>query len=276
MRHLEAIPQQRHRWHRKRLLSYSWATVRHVVAGVLLISVLAVSAPRTQANSGGTSPAAIDSPGGGTELPQSLVWTKLGGPHGGIGYDIRMRPGNPDIMYVTDSWAGLHKSIDGGRTWFPANDGIDARIGPSGDAIPVFSVTIDPHNPDILWCGLSGQRGIYKSTDAGETWSLKVTGIVEQGITFRGFTVDPRNSDIVYAAGEISSGAWAGEGLNGAVFDRTMGKVYRTVDGGESWTSIWSGDNLARYVWIDPRDSDVIYISTGIFDRESANTDVAF
>ncbi|MFQ5996845.1 MAG: WD40/YVTN/BNR-like repeat-containing protein, partial [Dehalococcoidales bacterium] len=197
------------------------------------------------------------------EQTSSYVWKKLGGPHGGIGYDIRMRPDNPDIMYVTDAWAGLHKSEDGGQTWFPANTGIDARTGPSGDAIPVFSVTVDPHNPDVLWSGLTGQRGVYKSTDGGETWSLKVNGIREQGITFRGFTVDPHDPDIVYAAGEISSGEWAGREQMGVMFDRTKGKVYRTTNGGDSWTAIWSGDNLARYVWIDPRDSDVIYVSTG-------------
>ncbi len=49
--------------------------------------------------------------------------------------------------------------------------------------------------------------------------------------------------------------------------------VYKTSDGGKSWKRIWRGDNLARYVWIDPRDSDVLYVSTGIFDREAANSD---
>ena len=42
---------------------------------------------------------------------------KLGGPPGGLGYDIRMRPDNPDEMYVTDARAGLFKSVDGGLTW---------------------------------------------------------------------------------------------------------------------------------------------------------------
>ncbi len=35
------------------------------------------------------------------------AWAKLGGPQGGLGYDIRMRPDNPDIMFVTDAWAGI-------------------------------------------------------------------------------------------------------------------------------------------------------------------------
>jgi hypothetical protein len=78
------------------------------------------------------------------------TWTRLGGPIGGLGYDIRMRADNPDIMYVTDAWSGAYKSTDGGQTWFPINEGIQTRTGSSGDAIPVFSLTIDPNNNDIL------------------------------------------------------------------------------------------------------------------------------
>jgi photosystem II stability/assembly factor-like uncharacterized protein len=200
-------------------------------------------------------------------------WVRTGGPLGGLGYDIRMRPDNPDVMYVTDAWAGVHMSTDGGQTWFPANEGITTRAGESGDAIPVFCLTIDPHDYDTIWVGTQNVRGIFKSTDGGHTWVEMDNGVVEyEGITFRGFSVDPRSSDIVYAAAEISSWVWAGEGRNGREFDMTQGVVYKTTDGGQNWTAIWRGDNLARYVWIDPRDPDVIYVSTGIFDREAANS----
>jgi photosystem II stability/assembly factor-like uncharacterized protein len=56
-------------------------------------------------------------------------------------------------------------------------------------------------------------------------------------------------------------------------FDHTMGVVYRTKDAGLNWTAIWRGDSLARYVWLDPRNPDTIYISTGFWDRMAANTD---
>jgi len=185
-----------------------------------------------------------------------------------------MRPDNPDIMYVTDAWSGVHISTDGGHTWRVSNEGIAIRAGPSGDAIPVFSLTIDPHNPDVIWCGTQNRRGIWKSTDGGKVWERKDSGVVEnEGISFRGFTVDPRNADIVYAAAEISSFAWAGEDRSGREFDLTKGVIYKTTDGGEYWTAIWRGDNLARYIWIDPRNADVLYVSTGIFDREAANSD---
>jgi photosystem II stability/assembly factor-like uncharacterized protein len=99
------------------------------------------------------------------------------------------------------------------------------------------------------------------------------SGITEKSLTLRGFTVDPYSSDIVYTAGEVSSWEWNGTPINGAEFDLTKGVVYKTTNGGKSWKRIWSGDNLARYIWIDPRNSEVLYVSTGIFDREAANSD---
>ncbi len=203
-----------------------------------------------------------------------LQWVRTGGPLGGLGYDVRMRPDDPDVMYVTDAWAGIFMSEDGGETWFPSNKGIITRAGMSGDSIPVFCLTVDPHDSDIVWVGTQNERGIFKSTDGERTWVKKDNGVVERnGITFRGFTVDPRSSDIVYAAGEISSWMWAGEQRIGREFDMTKGVVYKTTDGGRRWRAIWRGDNLARYVWIDPRNPDVLYVSTGIFDREAANSD---
>ncbi len=218
-----------------------------------------------------------------TPTPRNLVavpvdqlrWVKTGGPIGGLGYDVRMRPDNPDMMYVTDAFAGVHASTDGGRNWYPSSEGIIRFGGPSGDAMPSFSLTIDPNNPNTLWSGTQGIRGIFKSTDGGKTWVKKDSGVVEsEGIAFRGFAVDPKNSNIVYAAAEVPSFIWnGGQGLQGRNFDRVKGVVYRTTDGGESWTALWRGNNLARYVWIDPRNSDVLYISTGLFDREAANSD---
>lgn len=203
-----------------------------------------------------------------------LAWTRTGGPLGGLGYDVRMHPAQPDRMYVTDAWAGVFLSEDGGRSWFPSNEGITTRVGPSGDAIPVFSLTIDPHDPEIIWIGTQDVRGVFKSTDGGRTWREMDQGVQERfGITFRGFTVDPRSSAIVYAAAELSSHAWAGEQRQGREFDLTKGVVYKTIDGGAHWEAVWRGDNLARYVWINPHDPDVVYVSTGIFDREAANSD---
>ena len=208
------------------------------------------------------------------ESSREPSWVRTGGPFGGIGYDIRMRPDNLDIMFVTDANAGVFMSTDGGQSWLPSNEGITTRVGYSGDGIPAFCFTIDPHDHDIMWAGMRNFRGIFKSTDGGDTWVQMDNGVVEYaGIGFRGFTVDPRSSDIIYAAGEIASWGWAGEMLMGREFELYKGVVYKTTDGGLNWRAIWRGDAVARYVWIDPRDPDVLYVSTGFFDCEAANSD---
>jgi len=203
----------------------------------------------------------------------ALRWVRTGGPLGGLGYDVRMRPDKSDVVYVTDSWSGVNISADGGRTWRPSNDGIVTRAGPTGDAIPVFCLTIDPRDPNVIWVGTQNSRGIFKSTDAGKTWRKKDRGVIERsGITFRGLAVDPTDSDTVYAAGEVSSSVWAPRPQHGREFDLVKGVVYKTIDGGDNWAPIWKGNNLARYVCINPRDPKVLYVSTGIFDREAANS----
>lgn len=208
------------------------------------------------------------------EEVSDLQWIRTGGPLGGLGYDIRMHPDNPDLMYVTDAFAGVFRSTDGGNTWTPINEGITTRAGESGDAIPVFCLTIDPDDHDTIWIGTEGVRGVFRSTDGGDTWVKKDNGIIEnQGITFRGLAIEPGNSSVVYAAAEVASWVWNGTELPGREFDRTQGVVYKTTDAGENWSVVWRGDNLARYVLIDPRDTDVVYVSTGIFDREAANSD---
>ncbi|MFC1569291.1 T9SS type A sorting domain-containing protein [bacterium] len=206
---------------------------------------------------------------GWLQSEDSYTWIRTGGPPGGLGYDIRYHFDNPDIWYVTDNWAGVHMSTDNGATWQQANNGIPPQAGPTNDAIPIFCLTVDQHNPQILWAGTNPTGRIYRSTDGGLNWERRDNGITIDyagGLAFRGFTVDPKSSDIVYAMGEtshplIGSAVW-GPGTGGVVF--------KTIDAGENWKKIWDGgmpSSLCRYLWVDPRDTDVLFVSTGIFDR---------
>jgi len=191
------------------------------------------------------------------------TWVRLGGPLGGIGYDIKMDPTNPDIMYVTDTNSGISKSIDGGKTWLPLNEGINLTRGTSNDLIPVFCVTIDPNNPNIIWIGLQDFGAVFRSEDGGLTWERRINGMNDdRNFTVRGISVQPGDSNVVYVAGEIQTGK------QGEQFDIVKGVVYKSMDGGNKWEAIWRGDNLARYVLINPSDVNVLYVSTGIFDRE--------
>ncbi len=209
-----------------------------------------------------------DAPDTTTDPDQSqLTWVRTGGPPGGLGYDIRYNFDNPDIWYATDNYGGVHISNDNGLTWHQGNQGIPPQSGPSGDATPVFCLTVDPHNPQILWSGTDMTGHIYKSTDGGDSWIQKDNGVEIEydALSFRGFTVDPRLSDIVYAMGETTrhepgDALWIPKG----------GVVYKTIDGGENWSLIWDGDipsSLTRYLWVNPDDTDILYVSTGIFDR---------
>ncbi len=238
--------------------------VRTLAASGLALCVALAASPLTAVSKTEVSHAA----------EPTLDWIRTGGPIGGMGYDIRMKPGDSSRMYVTDAYAGVFRSDDFGRTWAPSNEGILVSSGESGDGVPVFCLTIDPNLPDTIWIGTQAVRGVYRSDDGGSRWTEKVQGIAEaDGITFRGFTVDPRDSSVVYGAAEISSFVWAGAERRGREFDMVKGVVYKTTDGGDHWEPVWRGDNLARYIWLDPRNPDVVYVSTGIFDREAANSD---
>ena len=205
-----------------------------------------------------------------TILSDSLSWVRTGGPPGGLGYDIRYNYNDISIWYVTDAFSGVSISTDRGTTWQPANTGIQAELGPTGDWIPIFCLTVDPLDPQIVWAGTQWTGRIYKSIDGGYTWTEKDNGvsILYDKLSFRGFTIDPRSSDIVYAMGETTR--------NDPNPDETGGQIYKTTDGGETWKLIWDGgmpSALTRYLWTDPRDPDRLYVSTGIFDRPAVPND---
>jgi len=228
--------------------------IHRIVLGSLFLSAIIASSVRPQAGS----------------VLDSLRWVRTGGPPGGLGYDIRYNYGNPDIWYVTDSYAGLHISTDNGQTWQPSYSGIPPQAGITGDAVPVFCVTVDPLHPQILWAGTQNTGHIYKSTDGGHTWTQSDHGVSigYDALSFRGFTVHPQSSDTVYAMGETTSHA--------VEADATGGVVYRTADGGLNWEVVWEGampSSLTRYMWIDPRDPNVMFVSTGIFDRGAVGQD---
>lgn len=193
-----------------------------------------------------------------------MPWQKLNGPFGGQGYTIRFSPDNPDKIIVTDSFAGIHISYDGGLTWAESVDGIDARTGRSGDVVPVFVTTIDPNNPNRIWCGVKNAMGVFLSEDGGMTWQRKDNGLPGgPEVEIRGLAVKPGDSNTVFCGGDLEEIA----PLMGN-FQRTQGIVYRTTDGGENWSLVLMGGNLFKDIIIDPKNPDTVYVASGIFDRQ--------
>jgi photosystem II stability/assembly factor-like uncharacterized protein len=190
--------------------------------------------------------------------PSGPPWSFTGGPPGGTGYDIRIDPRHSEILWVTDAYAGVHQSVDGGRTWQARNHGITAGGGASG-AVPIFSLTIDHRSPDTIWVGTLGMRGVFKTTDSGANWVEMDAGITTQpSMEFRGFTVDPHDSTIIYCGGNH---------LADPATLKQRGFIYKSVDGGATWKLLHEPGALVRWIIVDPTDSNVIYASTGIFDR---------
>ena len=200
---------------------------------------------------------------------QGSDWVRTGGPLGGIGYDVRIDPTDPNIIYVTDQWAGVHKSYDGAKTWYPKNEGITSRFGSTGDAIPIFSLTVDPNDPNIVWCGTLGMTGVYRSIDKGEHWQLKVNGIPSTArLTFRSFTIQPGNSSVVYCGTEWTL---SGNEIPAGQKSASRGKIYKTTNGGDSWNEVLDSDALVRTIIIDPTNTNIVYAATGIFDRDDVH-----
>ncbi len=134
-------------------------------------------------------------------------------------------PGQPNIYYVGAASGGIFKTTDGGVHWEPIFD--DQPVSSIG------SLAIAPSDPNIIWAGtgeawirshISVGQGIYKSTDAGKTWTLM--GLEKTGRIGR-IVIDPRNPDIVLAAA-----------MGHAYGPQPERGVFRTADGGKTWERV--------------------------------------
>jgi photosystem II stability/assembly factor-like uncharacterized protein len=165
--------------------------------------------------------------------------------------DIAVNPADHSTWYVAVAAGGVWKTTNAGTTWAPVFDGQGSwSIG---------CVTIDPHNPLIVWVGTgenNSQRsvgygdGVYKSYDGGASWEnvgLKKSEHIGK------IVVDPRDSSIVYVAAQ--GPLWAPGGDRG---------LYKTVDGGRTWKAVLTvGENTGiSDIAQDPRNADILYASS--------------
>jgi photosystem II stability/assembly factor-like uncharacterized protein len=138
---------------------------------------------------------------------------------------------------------GFFKTTDGGATW---------RESPELKTEAVHSLTQATANPDILIAGTN--RGVYRSTDAGDSWTQLPTAATPGLINVESLAIDPRASDVIYA------GTWY--------------LPYKSTDGGKTWKSIKTGmidDSDVFAIDIDPRDPDHVIASacSGIYDSRN-------
>ncbi len=161
---------------------------------------------------------------------QQNKWIPTGGPLGGIGYDIRMDPRDPDIMYVTDANTGVYKSTDGGRNWRNVTDRLWTPERLHNVEMEMTNrIKFAPSNPNIVYGSVGSQgvilegfvdensrpSGIIVSKDGGKTWEesgLKRGAVVD-------FEIDPKNPQVITAA-------------------MTTGDIMQSTDGGRNFRKL--------------------------------------
>jgi photosystem II stability/assembly factor-like uncharacterized protein len=187
------------------------------------------------------------SDGSGAFAP-SMRWRAIGPFRGGRTKAITGVPGNPNIFYIGAVNGGVWKTTDFGRTWTPIFD--DQPTGSIG------AIAVAPSDPNVIYVGsgeglarpdLSVGDGIYKSTDAGKTWTH--LGL-RDGQQIPYIIVDPRNANRLFVA------------VLGHPYGPNQERgVYRSTDGGRTFQNVLSKDENtgASDLEFDPNNPEIVY-----------------
>jgi len=199
------------------------------------------------------------------------TWTHVGLPESRHIPRVRIHPRDPDLVYAAvlghlfgpNPERGVYRTRNGGKTW--------ERILFVNENAGAVDLILDPTNPRILYASTwrvrrtpysleSGGPGsaLWKSTDGGDTW-LELTknpGMPKGPVGIIGVTVSPTNPENVYAIVEAEEGG-----------------VFRSRDGGRTWTKTNDERELRQRAWYytriyaDPRDEEAVYVVNVRFHR---------
>ena len=156
--------------------------------------------------------------------------------------DIAIAPSDPSVVWVgtgepnnrqSSSWGdGIYKSLDAGKTWKKMGLGATHHIG---------RIVIHPSNPEVVYAAAQGhlwgpnpERGVYKTSDGGKTWSQVLKINDDTGVS--DIAMDPQSPDTLYAAAyerRRTPFGFNGGGPGSA--------IYKTSDGGATWKKLTKG-----------------------------------
>ena len=183
-------------------------------------------------------------------LETQMHWRQIGPYRGGRGRAAAGVPLQRNVFYITFDNGGVWRSTDFGSNWFPLFD--DQSTGSIG------AIAVAPSDPNVIYVGsgagiirpdLATGDGMYKSTDAGKTWTH--LGLRESQMI--GYVdVDPKNPNRVFVAV-----------LGHPYGPNTERGIYRSTDGGQTFERVLYKDEYtsANDVRIDPSDPNIVYAS---------------
>jgi photosystem II stability/assembly factor-like uncharacterized protein len=178
----------------------------------------------------------------------SLHWRMIGPFRGGRVNGVTGVPGQPTVFYFGSVGGGVWKTINSGRTWTPVFD--------SQPFASIGAVAVAPSSPNTVYVGtgeadmrsqISYGNGMYRSTDAGRTWThIGLDNTRQIGRVL----VDPKNPNVVFVAA-----------LGHAYGANPERGVFRTRDGGATWQKVLfkSNDIGAIDLQFDPTNSQTVY-----------------
>ncbi len=185
------------------------------------------------------------------KLYNGLEWRSIGPYRGGRSATVTGVPGKPNLFYFGSVGGGVWRTTDAGNTWENISDGF---FGGS-----IGAVAVSEWDNNVIYVGggektvrgnVSYGYGMYKSTDAGKTWTH--IGLKESRHIPR-IRIHPKNPDLVYAA------------VLGDLFKSSEERgVYRSEDGGKTWKRILfaNADAGAVDLVMDPNNARVLYAAT--------------
>ena len=196
------------------------------------------------------------------DLYSSIQWRNIGPYRGGRAGTVTGVVGNRNLYYMGTAGGGVWRTKDAGNTWECISDGyFGGSIG---------AVAVSESDPNVIYVGegeqtlrgnVSSGRGVWRSTDAGETWNF--LGLKESEHISR-IRIHPTNPDIVYVA--AIGNLWK---------PNTMRGVYKSVDGGKTWDRIlYVSDKAgAGDLVLDPNNPRIMYAATWQMKRNGYRMD---
>jgi photosystem II stability/assembly factor-like uncharacterized protein len=198
------------------------------------------------------SPSPSPTPAGAIDekLFKGMQWRQIGPFRGGRALTIEGVPGEPDTYYFGAVAGGVWNTTDGGANWKPLFD--------KEPISSIGAIAIAPSDHNVIYAGtgeaaIRGNTtygtGVFKSIDAGKTWQNMG---LKDSRQIGALIVDPRNADVVLVAA-----------LGHAFGPNQERGIFRTTDGGKTWTKVLSKDENTGGIDVvfDPHNPNIVFAS---------------